>query len=220
MGVSLNTSAHHRMLTALTLLVAGASATPLHLVPVYRYFVPQQYGIPINPVVQPILVDINIDFECPSEGVFPDPKDCASYIACNPRPCDNPLNDACSGDPSIMLVPSRGKCNSIPGLAFNPVTKDCDVTANVGCVAPKAGWGGGGGGYQPLPQPVRVEADPQCEGLTTAGFVADPADCTSYFHCVGDGRAYPVTCPAGTIFSQLTRDLSPCVAGTCSASLQ
>ena len=38
------------------------------------------------------------------------------------------------------------------------------------------------------PEHVRVEADPVCEGLTTAGFVADPEDCSSYFHCVGDGR--------------------------------
>ena len=37
-------------------------------------------------------------------------------------------------------------------------------------------------------EPVRVEADPVCEGLTTAGYVADPEDCSSYFQCVGDGR--------------------------------
>jgi len=221
---------YKRMLIPLVLLVAGASASPLHyipsVIPYYSYFFPQQYiGLPLDwgPETAAVVLEDpeDIDFDCPLgpdgnlvEDIYPNPDNCTSYYACNIKPCDDPTNPDCVGN--MMLVPSKGYCNSLPGLAYNPETKDCDIATNLGCDLFT------GRDANPKPEAVRVEPDEECAGLianniTTTAYVYDEEqdDCVAYFRCVGDGRAISFECAPGTIFNGTgpVVDGAPCVTG-------
>ncbi|XP_017861867.1 PREDICTED: peritrophin-44 isoform X2 [Drosophila arizonae] len=46
-----------------------------------------------------------------------------------------------------------------------------------------------------------TSAQKTCSALKTAGFVADPNDCSKYTYCFGDGTSKTVSCPAGQTYA-------------------
>ncbi|XP_030571035.1 peritrophin-44 isoform X2 [Drosophila novamexicana] len=49
--------------------------------------------------------------------------------------------------------------------------------------------------------PCTTSAKETCSALKTAGFVAEPSDCTKYTYCFGNGKSETQTCPTGQMYA-------------------
>ncbi|KAF0294706.1 Chondroitin proteoglycan 2 [Amphibalanus amphitrite] len=131
------------------------------------------------------------DFDCPSDGLFPNPADCHTFYHCS------------NGHAYLKDCPAN--------LEFNPNLLVCDWPENAGCGGkttrpPKPTSG-------PTPKPT-PNPDIICPNETCVCRVPDSTDCNKYYQCK-DGKAYPDSCPAGLVFNPATEvcDLAENVPG-------
>jgi len=89
-----------------------------------------------GPSTSPILVEVEPEFECQTEGVFPDPEDCTRYFACNIKAGNSAL--------ASQFVAYGIDCP--PGLAYTETEDGWQ-----GCTWPPAG------GCQGLQEPDWAE---------------------------------------------------------------
>lgn len=77
------------------------------------------------PETQPILVEVQEDYECPTEGIFEDPFDCSRYYVCNIK----------SGNSALASQFVAYAIDCPPGLAFTtkPGWQGCDWPPQGGC---------------------------------------------------------------------------------------
>jgi len=90
----------------------------------------------------------------------------------------NPTDCTSWGYCKGQKVISRGTCGK--GLVFDSDSSTCQYNTKVACSTSVAAT---------------------CGALTTAGFMADPTDCTKYAYCFGNGKSQIQKCPPGQVYA-------------------
>merc|ERR1712179_685506 len=135
-----------------------ALGSPLHAVFLPYLYQPCMYtGCGPMPAVEPVVVEIETEFTCTTNGSFPDPESCHKYYVCNIMPdgflkgfvfdCPPGLsfhaeNGSFAGpyncDKYYSCVEIDGQLESFqfdcpPGLLFNAEVGECDYAESVDC---------------------------------------------------------------------------------------
>jgi len=149
--------------------------------------------------VEPVVVEIETEYTCTTNGSFPDPESCNKYYVCNIMP---------DGELKEFVF------DCAPGLSFHADTGICDWPASEDCrhqvsvVACSTLEGSERTLCQerlntPEIQPVVIDLETDLE-CTESGIFADPYSCDKYYSCVdigGELESFQFDCPPGLLFN-------------------
>ncbi|XP_062564148.1 protein obstructor-E-like [Armigeres subalbatus] len=139
-------------------------------------------GLMFDPVLRICDVEDNVNCLqgiCPNDinpeqaTMVPDPRDCSRYYICFRREPVGGISHACND-----------------GLLFDPISRRCDLAANVECLVPDP--------------PISTECPP-----TGLHYIPEAGSCSTYFICLDGDRIGPLSCAAGLIFDINTRTCRP-----------
>merc|ERR1712179_788630 len=162
-----------------------ALGSPLHAVFLPYLYQPCMYtGCGPMPAVEPVVVEIETEFTCTTNGSFPDPESCHKYYVCNIMPdgflkgfvCDWPTSEDCKHQVSVVA------CSSLEGDEARTL---CQERLNL----------------EVSPVVIELETDLEC---SDNGTFADPYNCDKYYSCVeidGQLESFQFDCPPGLLFN-------------------
>merc|ERR1712112_7163 len=177
---------------------------------------------------QPVVIELEFDYECESEGLFLNPEDCGSYVNCNADDMGGFKAAKVSCPPSLVFNDALKVCDweaNVPGCTSDPAAKvqACEQFDRVArtllpvenpCFSPVHAFECEDGTF-------RTDCDPLTEtwfwtieeikegydcSTKAVGKYEDVQDCKKYIVCSGDGRAYRYHCAEGTYFDPMSKE--------------
>jgi len=173
-------------------------ASPLHAV-----FLPyQQYplGYPWvfrenEPQVNPIVVELETQFKCTENGLFPDPESCHKFYSCNIMPTGQLQGFIMECNPGLEFHAENGRCDW-------PTSEECKHQGQVQSCADLEGESRTLCQERSTPEfapvVIELETDLTC---TESGIFADPNSCEKYYMCTDSLETFGYDCPLGLLFN-------------------
>jgi len=206
-------------------LAAEGLGSPLHAVflpylhqpVVYPWLSPVVRNEGPIPMVEPVVVELETEFTCTTNGSFPDPESCRKYYVCNIMPDGELKGFVFDCPPGLSFHAENGRCDW-------PASEDCKHQVSVVACSSLEGEARTlcqeRLNLEVSPVVIELETDLEC---SESGIFADPYSCDKYYSCtVIDGQleSFQFDCPPGLLFNAVEGECDYAESVDCSVQEQ
>merc|ERR1719317_1783222 len=128
-------------------------------------------------MVEPVVVELETEFTCTTNGSFPDPESCHKYYVCNIMPDGELKGFVFDCPPGLSFHAENGRCDW-------PASEDCKHQVSVVACSSLEGEARTlcqeRINLEVSPVVIELETDLEC---SESGIFADPYSCDKYYSC-------------------------------------